>query len=264
MAFSSDEGSAGALVAGSQHDLLGGLTDDDHTQYFLLAGRSGGQTGIGGTAAGNNLTFNSTSNPTKGEVRLGGASGLLWNEVSNRAAIGGAINSTWRLNLVHDSSGGGLRIVASANTLSAWARWVGSADNRNTDIRQFDSAAAGTTYGLANAGLGTMTHDGGSGILIGTGTSLPLQFGTNSLVRVTITGAGVVTLADAVDIAVNATTGTKIGTATTQKLSVYNATPIAQGAAVADAAGGAVVDAEARTALNALLARIRAFGIIAT
>ncbi len=36
--------------------------------YFLLAGRSGGQTGIGGTASGNNLTLKSTSNGTVGSV----------------------------------------------------------------------------------------------------------------------------------------------------------------------------------------------------
>jgi hypothetical protein len=38
----------------------------------------------------------------------------------------------------------------------------------------------------------------------------------------------------------------------------------AQGAAVADATGGIVIDAEARTALNALLARLRTHGLIAT
>lgn len=38
----------------------------------------------------------------------------------------------------------------------------------------------------------------------------------------------------------------------------------AQGAVVADAAGGATVDAEARTAINTLLARVRAHGLIAT
>ena len=43
---------------------------------------------------------------------------------------------------------------------------------------------------------------------------------------------GELTLADAVNIVVNTTTGTKIGTATTQKLSVYNATPIVQGFSV--------------------------------
>lgn len=41
------------------------------------------------------------------------------------------------------------------------------------------------------------------------------------------------------------------------------ATPIGRGAAIADAAGGATVDAEARTALNALLAQLRLFGFIA-
>jgi len=33
----------------SEHDQLGGLGDDDHVQYLLLAGRAGGQTAIGGT-----------------------------------------------------------------------------------------------------------------------------------------------------------------------------------------------------------------------
>lgn len=43
----------------------------------------------------------------------------------------------------------------------------------------------------------------------------------------------------------------------------YGATPATQPTAVADAAGGVVIDAEARTALNALLARLRTLGLIA-
>lgn len=66
------------------------------------------------------------------------------------------------------------------------------------------------------------------------------------------------------DIVTDTTTGTKIGTGTTQKLGFYNATPIVQGASVADASGGVVVDAEARTAVNALISRIEALGLIAT
>ena len=50
------------------HGTVTGLADDDHTQYALLLGRSGGQTLIGGTAASNNLVFESTSNGTKGKV----------------------------------------------------------------------------------------------------------------------------------------------------------------------------------------------------
>lgn len=44
------------------------LAADDHTQYALLAGRAGGQTLIGGTAASQNLTLQSTSNATRGYV----------------------------------------------------------------------------------------------------------------------------------------------------------------------------------------------------
>ena len=46
---------------------LNGLADDDHTQYMLLAGRSGGQILTGGTAANNNITFRTTTSTTKGK-----------------------------------------------------------------------------------------------------------------------------------------------------------------------------------------------------
>lgn len=53
------------------HGTLAGLTgSDDHTQYALLAGRSGGQVVSGGTATTDDLTLNSSSNasPTSGSV----------------------------------------------------------------------------------------------------------------------------------------------------------------------------------------------------
>lgn len=50
------------------HGTLTGLTDDDHSQYLLLAGRTGGQTIIGGTDAGNDLILESTSHVTKGSI----------------------------------------------------------------------------------------------------------------------------------------------------------------------------------------------------
>jgi hypothetical protein len=63
----------GALSFGSAvipHNSLTGLLSDDHTQYALLAGRTGGQIIVGGTAANNNTTIRSTSNTTKGSVVL--------------------------------------------------------------------------------------------------------------------------------------------------------------------------------------------------
>jgi hypothetical protein len=64
--------------------------------------------------------------------------------------------------------------------------------------------------GLVNLGLRT------------TGGNPDLALGTGAI------GCGTITLADAQNIVVNATTGTKIGTGTTQKLAFWNATPVAQ------------------------------------
>lgn len=54
----------------TDHGTLGGLTDDDHTQYALLAGRAGGQTLKGGSSAGDDLTLHTTSNASKGSYFL--------------------------------------------------------------------------------------------------------------------------------------------------------------------------------------------------
>ncbi len=78
--------------------------------------------------------------------------------------------------------------------------------------------------------------------------------------RLRIDSAGVLQIADAGNIAVGTTTGTKIGTATTQKLGFFNKTPVVQPTAVANATDAASVI----TQLNALLARMRDLGLIAT
>jgi hypothetical protein len=69
-----------------------------------------------------------------------------------------------------------------------------------------------------------------------------------------------ITVSDGGNVVLGTTTGTKIGTATTQKLGFYNATPVVQPAAVADATDAATVIAQ----LNDLLAKLRTLGLIAT
>ena len=65
---------------------------DDHTQYALLAGRSGGQTLIGDTASGGNLVLNSTAHATKGKIYLGANS--VYDEVNDRLVINGTSTSS--------------------------------------------------------------------------------------------------------------------------------------------------------------------------
>lgn len=61
-------------------DLLG-LLADDHPQYPLLLGRAGGQVLIGGLAASEHLTLQSTAHATRGRVRLQDSLQLLDNTV---------------------------------------------------------------------------------------------------------------------------------------------------------------------------------------
>ena len=68
---------------------------------------------------------------------------------------------------------------------------------------------------------------------------------------------------DARDIQVGRTNGTKIGTATDQKLALYGKTPIVQQGTISNPAGGATQDAEARTVIQSIITAMRNFGIIA-
>lgn len=128
-------------------------------------------------------------------------------------------------------------------------------------IRLYSTFTSATNFERLNIASQT----GGSFILgtekgSGGGTARALEFRTDNTARLTIGSAGGFTLADANDIAVGTTTGTKIGTATTQKIGFFNATPVVQPAAVADSTDATNV----ATQLNALLARLRTLGLIAT
>ncbi len=68
----------------------------------------------------------------------------------------------------------------------------------------------------------------------------------------TLLCSGHVTIADEKNIVVNTSTGTKIGTATGQKIAFHNATPVVQAAHIADIADDAAGSVIA-TAVNSIL-----------
>lgn len=76
------------------HDNFTNLTNDTHTQYTLLAGRSSGQTIIGGTDAGDDLILQTTSNASKGDYRLPEmtVAGFVKNDSSGNLTGGNAGN----------------------------------------------------------------------------------------------------------------------------------------------------------------------------
>ena len=99
----------------------------------------------------------------------------------------------------------------------------------------------------------------------GTGSfrSIKFQNAGADIMAIRLQGDGI-TMFDGKHILMGTTTGSKIGSLATEKIGFWGATPVVQPAGVADATGGTTVDAEARTALNALILRLESIGIIAT
>ena len=92
-----------------------------------------------------------------------------------------------------------------------------------------------TTTGVATAGsfvTGTLTVDAASI----TDTTGAISFGDNNLTTTGTLDCGDITISNASNIILNTDTGTKIGTATNQKLGFFNATPVEQRASSEQAA----------------------------
>lgn len=104
------------------HGTVTGLADDDHTQYALLLGRSGGQTLIGGTASGDDLTLTSTSHGTKGDIIL---ASRLWMSVDNTWDFGDATHRVKDLYIAGQAIGLRAQNATTAGEPSASASNVG-------------------------------------------------------------------------------------------------------------------------------------------
>lgn len=74
----------------------------------------------------------------------------------------------------------------------------------------------------------------GTGALTAGTTSVGALTATSVAATGTVALTGTLTVTDAINVVLGSTTGTKIGTATTQKLAFYNATPVVQPAGSAD------------------------------
>jgi len=79
-----------------------------------------------------------------------------------------------------------------------------------------------------------------------------------------ILDCGSITLNNGSNLILNTTTGTIIGTDAAQKLGFWNTTPIIQPIHITDPSGGGVIDAEARTAINSILAQLASMGLQAS
>lgn len=209
---------AGGDGAQIDHGGVGGLTDDDHTQYALLAGRAGGYTLIGGTGVGDNLGLSSTSNVTKGKITFGTSA---YDEVNNRLGIGtnapgvplhvkGSASQEVSIQATNANSNAILRL---SNDFRAWLFYIkGEAPGFDNFIIRDSTAGAdritilGTGAVAGNIGVGESSPTAALHLKAGTATASTAPFKFTSGVNLTTPEAGAVEW-DGTDLYLTQTTG---------------------------------------------------------
>jgi hypothetical protein len=127
-------------------------------------------------------------------------------------AIGGVTSASSILTVLTSSNTVGVQIQRNATALNSTAV-LGFSNTTTEGITNHAEIYAIRTDDLASAD-----------------TTLTFRVRTNSVMTeyLRLKGSGSIGISDAINIDLGTTTGTKIGTATTQKLSFWNATPIVQ------------------------------------
>lgn len=150
----------------------------------LLTGKAGGQTVIGGTAAGENLTLQSTAHATRGKLLFGTSA---YDEVNHRLGIGTASPSTE----LHISKAAtvGLRLDGNlAGGQSGLQLWNNNQSTGVINFAMFGTTEGGSSFGIVRSGMGELSCF--QQFLFGTRSAVDLVIGTNDAERLRVTSDG--------------------------------------------------------------------------
>ena len=243
-------GTAGYLAMFTSANVIGDSTIN----------QSSGNTGVGMAASANAgfaITTTAATSGTKtgfyflqtgntGQAASTEANGVLWS-MGTRQWATGAITDQREFYIGSCA----YSFVAASTITNAYGLYVEAA-TAGTNATITNNWAAGFSGNIEVAGNIDVT--GGNRLISSTGGGLRLGAASGNTVRLDISGTASltasstqITLRDPMDFVLGTTTGTKFGTATSQKLSFWNATPIVQPTTAVTAA---TFVANAGTAVN--------------
>jgi len=193
-----DDASIHFTEASIDHGAIGGLGDDDHAQYFLLAGRATGQTAIFGTGSGEGGTLQSTSNATKGKVLFGAAGSHAYDEANERWGFGTASPATvghfvaaavTPVSTLFEGGviveGGSLHLQGNTEGNNRIA-WGDDSDNNAGEIK-YDHDTNLMTFDANGATRLWLDNAGRLGVGVAPSSTLTVEGGTTSTARLTST-----------------------------------------------------------------------------
>jgi hypothetical protein len=204
---------------------------------------------------------------TQGAATIGNLQTRLTIDTTGLSTFSGNVNVT-----------AGTRTGAALTLSQTWNNAGVTCRGLEVAVTNTNSAADSTIFRILGGAAGTsqlFNIDKNGWVNGPTGATMVIAPAGGQNMNLYVTGGGNITcnapldaqagisMADNRNITFATTNGTIIGTATNQKMGFWNATPVVRPAHIADPAGGAVVDAEARTAINAILAWQATLGLTA-
>jgi parallel beta-helix repeat protein len=203
-------------------------------------------------------TFQSDASSRLFDIAAGDATYLYlrtWGSITSNTLVLGAPNKAFSVTVVQIIGGVPTRVPDPAFALAAVpiGTFVRCTALNSSNVVQGFIEGRVETYNAGTVAFSMLaTYAEGTA---GTYTNWSIKFDTSALF---IDKTSKLNLRS--DVVLDYHTGTKIGTAATQKIGFWNTTPVVQPAAVADATNGA----STQDRLNDLLARLRSIGIIAS